>query len=601
MQALIAEFDPINFSHVPFTLAEKQVMWKGLKFLITPHNQPSTSHILNATLQLKRKFNIISMFKHKPKRPLDPFYVKDPSWHPDEHPDIDIFINNVQHDMINTYEHALFGHKSFPNDNLSLQEKDAAASLLTNKDRAIVMGDKNMGAMGVPREWIDIALKYYITKEASVKEITASQVEDVVNDFREYVKTSGFGDKIKGYLLQDSGDLVVPHVFNLAKAHKLTQELFSQLVEGSAPLKSLLSRGIVANYKWINKRAELYLLQLVQPIIDAKPRILKGTKELIIDIERLVLDTSTKWCLLTFDVVHFYPSIDVNEVATILEGILKSNKIGELARRTHKCIVFKIDDKYYKITKGLGIGTFSASAFANLWHWALEENEWANIKVLVAYWTRFIDDGFVICKQPYVQQLYKIIKSLHPNLEYTFQCSCESIDFMDCTIFFPPDFKSTGKLAVKTYQKPFHRYTYIPPSSAHPISCTKGWVKGLLIAYARGNTFELHFNAMKALLWERLRARGYQPLFLKPIFDGIQHTDRTTFLQHTNKVQNDPRDLPIMMIQDTLQLSKQQIEQIIHKHWHFIKDLQLPLPFIVTLNNNKMRARIVSSNSNRMR
>ena len=88
-----------------------------------------------------------------------------------------------------------------------------------------------------------------------------------------------------------------------------------------------------------------------------------------------------------------------------------------------------------------------------------------------------------------------------------------SVDFLDLTLFI-----EGSKISSKTFQKKMNLYLYLPSSSAHPISCLKGTIYGLLSRYHAQNTYRDDYLYFVRLLYRRLLARGWERKLLRDFF-----------------------------------------------------------------------------------
>ena len=61
-------------------------------------------------------------------------------------------------------------------------------------------------------------------------------------------------------------------------------------------------------------------------------------------------------------------------------------------------------------------------------------------------------------------------------------------------------------------------YLYIPQASAHPKGVIKGMIFGELRRYKKQNSKREDYLKMVRLLFIRLKARGWRPSLLKPLF-----------------------------------------------------------------------------------
>jgi hypothetical protein len=87
-----------------------------------------------------------------------------------------------------------------------------------------------------------------------------------------------------------------------------------------------------------------------------------------------------------------------------------------------------------------------------------------------------------------------------------------STNFLDLTITI-----KNQHLVTNTFQKPLNLYLYIPPLSAHPISCFKGLITGEIYRYWLQNTNEEDFIKITTSFILRLLQRGHQLNQIIPI------------------------------------------------------------------------------------
>jgi hypothetical protein len=81
-----------------------------------------------------------------------------------------------------------------------------------------------------------------------------------------------------------------------------------------------------------------------------------------------------------------------------------------------------------------------------------------------------------------------------------------------------------GRIVTRTYQKEDNPYLYITPFSAHPPGMIKGTIYGLVRRYYEQNSEQRDFIYFTKLLFRRLKARGWDPAGIKPIFlAAIEH------------------------------------------------------------------------------
>ena len=144
---------------------------------------------------------------------------------------------------------------------------------------------------------------------------------------------------------------------------------------------------------------------------------------------------------------------------------------------------------------------------------------------------RFIDDGIGIWIDPDMptnlppdaetnwiirQPAWKaFVADLDYNgLCWTVETPSTKLNFLDLSI----SIQRNGHIHFCTFQKEHNLYLYLPPQSAHPPSCLRGLVVGLLQKYWKQNTTTSAFAAIITQFYRRLRRRGHQPTDLDPLF-----------------------------------------------------------------------------------
>lgn len=73
-----------------------------------------------------------------------------------------------------------------------------------------------------------------------------------------------------------------------------------------------------------------------------------------------------------------------------------------------------------------------------------------------------------------------------------------------------------------------NKFLYVPFSSCHTRANLKAFIKAELLRFAVTNTYPVDFSKARLAFFERLIARGYSDSFLRPLFDTVVHSDRTT-------------------------------------------------------------------------
>ena len=126
------------------------------------------------------------------------------------------------------------------------------------------------------------------------------------------------------------------------------------------------------------------------------------------------------------------------------------------------------------------------------------------------------------------------LNSFNPALEYTYQFSSQSVDFLDLTIYKSSLFPFTNTLDTRTYQKSHNLYQYLHYSSNHDKAVFKGIIAGELVRYVRTNTLKDNYTAMTKLLKMRLVARDYPTKLIDKVMKTVSYEARSQLL-HASK------------------------------------------------------------------
>ena len=144
----------------------------------------------------------------------------------------------------------------------------------------------------------------------------------------------------------------------------------------------------------------------------------------------------------------------------------------------------------------------------------------------------YIDDIFMLWphNSDELETFLTDLNTFNPPLNYTYECSPSTANFLDLTIYKGPHFHYTNTLDTKTYQKPQNLYQYLHFTLNHQKTTFKAIITGELIRYARTNTSEDNYQAMKHVLKQRLLARDYPEQLIDKTAATISHKDRQRHL-----------------------------------------------------------------------
>lgn len=124
--------------------------------------------------------------------------------------------------------------------------------------------------------------------------------------------------------------------------------------------------------------------------------------------------------------------------------------------------------------------------------------------------TRYIDDIFMIWTDTTdnLKHFLTNLNSFHASLNFTYEFSTTTINFLDLTIYKGSQFYFTNILDTKTFQKQQNLYQYLHFTSTHTPKTFKAIIKGECIRYVRTNTTYETYSATVHMFKLRLQKRG---------------------------------------------------------------------------------------------
>ena len=211
------------------------------------------------------------------------------------------------------------------------------------------------------------------------------------------------------------------------------------------------------------------------------------------------------------------------------------------------------------------MGTKCAPPYSCVYMGYIENNKIIPLSEYIRFWKRFIDDIFFIFlgSLSELMSLFEQMNNMHPNLKFTFKYSQSKIDFLDATVHID----SEGELSSSLYTKPTDTSALLHFSSFHPLNTKKSIIYSQALRYrmliTNNNTLAEELNKLKTTLIYR----GYPKKMIEKEFSKISQLSQLDVL--TREKQNTSKKL-VFTIQHTRH--KQQLKQILTKHWHFIEN-----------------------------
>jgi hypothetical protein len=230
-----------------------------------------------------------------------------------------------------------------------------------------------------------------------------------------------------------------------------------------------------------------------------------------------------------------YPSIDTTDGLNALQRILTKNNF----HKEYKNLLLKLtkwvltnnymtfNNETFLQKNGTAMGTPLSVVYACLYLADLEEKTINNMLYYrledPLYYRRLVDDLCGIFSSENTAQLFlNIFHSNAPNnINFDFEISLQSTNFLDITIYKSCKFVKTGKLSTKLYQKPMNKYLFLPFISQHQSSVFTSWIKDsitrICILCSELIIYKENLKTFKA----RLLERGYTNSFLEKIFKKL--------------------------------------------------------------------------------
>ena len=338
-------------------------------------------------------------------------------------------------------------------------------------------------------------------------------------------------------------DRQAPYFRILPKLHKLPAGF---ILNNQAKIPT---RPIVASTNWLTTNASKVLSEFLQPIVDTLPTILKDSRELIRNVNNLIIPSNSR--IFTIDVVNFYGNMDCLD---IIRKIKKYNIWANFQDRPTipdwVCLliqwilennIFTFSNRVFKQLVGMAMGTNFAVTIANLYGFCLFEldPEIANVISFLPFYGRYIDDACGIWNRPEIEflNLVELFNSRTPLIKVTWSLN-RRLPFLDLHLSLTPhpNHEESLQVSVSLFQKELNKYLYITAASAHPKSLKRGFIIAELQRFARNSSSLQAFYKCTSQFRFRLLRRGYSNNFINKVFFTVSYSDRDKFINTPPKI-----------------------------------------------------------------
>ena len=149
------------------------------------------------------------------------------------------------------------------------------------------------------------------------------------------------------------------------------------------------------------------------------------------------------------------------------------------------------------------------------------------------FYRRYLDDILVVFfgNESEAARLQQSLSNMKAHIRLKFVTSCFQVDYMDFVIGkHMCHVTGTANLFYQVHQKALNKYLYISPFSYDPPHGLKAYIKTELTRYVRHSSSPYDFLVMARRFFVRLRERGFNPSFLRPVFDDVSYALRADML-----------------------------------------------------------------------
>ena len=337
----------------------------------------------------------------------------------------------------------------------------------------------------------------------------------------------------------------LPKFYHLIKTHKTGPDI--------------KIRPIVSNVNGPTQRISWLLSKALKPLLTSVPAHLENSYELIKRIQDG--DSNNNKTLpypCSLDVVSLYTSIPIQEaIDNTVDRIEHSTfhlsrlDVAELLNVTLKNMYFTFEDRIFRQTEGLPMGSSISGILAILFMDKLEQIALSSYRFISPY-KRYVDDIYLqTANEEKANEFHDIMNGLHPRLKFEIEKPTASPEGLSLSLL---DFKVTittnGESFFEFYKKPAKKPLFVHHQSALPKRSKTNFIRNERRRIQQRCSTQITSNKHDHDFDNILRLNGYPERTI----------DET---KHLQKHQRDP--------------------QTQTKEWHYLK-----IPFISDRLNRKI-------------
>ncbi|KAK3109108.1 hypothetical protein FSP39_023246 [Pinctada imbricata] len=549
----------LNLSIYTLSNNEYLLLGKGLKYIPTPSNVNVQRQILKDFDEFSRKLRCKYMFENKDKPVIHPFRTNT-GFKPG--PTCNALENYIHKTKLELSSIPLKERQ----ENLSISERNALASLKNNPDIVIKKADKSNTVVVMDKcKYIKEGLRQLQSKHyIEVERPNLMNIQNVIQEKLTEMHSNGYLDKETFRFLNDSKNIPrCGQLYLLPKIHKIKGTVLNALNDGLCSLKDLPpGRPIISQCATPTYKIGAYCDHFLLPIVKKQLTYIKDTTDFIVKLESL--RPPPEVLFVTYDITSMYTNMEFDELITAVKEAYQNAdkpvadipypKVSDfvfLIKTILENNYFEFNGKYYKQTIGCAMGSTVSPEVSDIrmyqiTHMIMNQFEHAN-KVL--FHGRYRDDGFMIFNgtRDEILKFFEIGNSCHRYLKFTYEISGETANFLDTTVYKGRLFQTEGKLDIKSYIKPTNNFQYLQRNSAHCQSVFKGFIKGECIRHLRNTNDKQILEIILDDFRMHLLNRGYSETEINPIITETKLLARSKALEK----QRNKRAIPTPLVMVT--------------------------------------------------
>ena len=217
--------------------------------------------------------------------------------------------------------------------------------------------------------------------------------------------------------------------------------------KSNKPMRPIISTIGTATYNLAK-----YLDNIIKRHIDTK-YMLRSTQHLIEKINEHSSTFNDKHILVSFDVVSLFTNIPVDETIQLAANLVYTNESSYKPRYGKDVFIklckfatsgnFLFDDRMFRQTDGVSMGSPLAPTLANLFLSELERN-WFKESCSPVLYYRYVDDCICLFDNlDKVSRFQEFLNHQHPNLKFTSEIGGRNISFLDVNINIKDDVETS--------------------------------------------------------------------------------------------------------------------------------------------------------------